>query len=169
MLWERQERIGKPARLITLGTEIVATCGQTREEVLWRGISMCVLAEWLTTHGYNVGLNAVSRCVGLYESDSQRAGVSLFNIELKSPIQPLDLGSLLNVTSEIGWGRIALLRAKILWAKNKVNNGLGYKGVDLYDYERDALGINFTVPTSVVSRTLAIEWIGKTINKISEG
>lgn len=94
----KRQLVAGIAKNITLNVGWGGNCGMTAEQLFWSGTTMLVLAEALTTAGYNVKLAAVAKTA----SNAVRGKVVVKRIVVKDHGEPLRPDALAGIVCHAG-------------------------------------------------------------------
>jgi len=161
--WERFERESQSRRTVTIGVNLTVACGQTPDELLYRGAAAIALADLLTQRGVNVRVLGFS--VGEDVSSNVRKLVS--TLELKSADMPLDTASLATAVCDVGFYRMVVMPAEFRHLPGTVSKMLGTRGHQ-YLPGPDRMQIDYLVESCVTSRQAAVTWLREQLIQATE-
>ena len=159
--WSEVRKVSVPAKIITIGINMSARCGQEPDEVLWRGAAAVALADILTQRGISVQIVAICKSGNVANRDDTLVA----RLIVKRPDMPLSISTIASACCNIYFMRVGILCASVRKIKGKPSYGYGYP-MELHGTELD--GIDYLIKKDITNRESAKQWLREKVNRGQE-
>jgi len=163
-VWEGMVRENTPRRVIRIGVEIGVLGSRTADDLLPRGAAACALVGWLEANGYAVEVIGVWCSEDIFARRGKARGIA--TVVVKASDVPMNEGTLATACCEIAFARGVLLTARVMNAPEEVAFTLGRTSA-LTKEEAQALALDVTIDSDVLTEARAVEWLTKTVERLS--
>lgn len=160
-LWDRSVREQTERRVIWIGCNLSANASVTQQELFHRGAAVMAIVDWLTVHGYSVGV----RVYDALHNATKVVKNGVVGLVLKEPDQPLNMASMSFALCDIGFFRLGLVLGVGRHLHGAFEIGIG-KEAPLPERERKENDI--VIEKDVKTQEGAIAWLKEVSDKLSQ-
>lgn len=157
--WTARVREPRPARIVNLGISLGRNSTQDAASLLWPGVTLCALADHLTSQGASVGIAG-------FCSSQDTCGdgkIHTIRLDIVSPDQPLDVARIAPLCASIAVLRLVILPVEAMRAHKRINPGIG-RAID--PPAKYLSGLDFFIPSDITTEAASRHWIERTLAEV---